>query len=222
MEKERRKKNKPRKRKEKKKKTCFKGSKSNHHSCIQGWDTTYHLALFPRCQEPFSPEDAPKVTPPWFSAATCQGRKQKIHAYNYNGLWWAWHKNSKPGNLHILQEWSFHSLTQVKYVIRKDFLMGKSKQSGMEIKWSEPIILPTWDAFRHLFVAGEPDKTKYWSINANHAILKQKMISCTFKDKYAYTHIYTHTRRYTHTLYTADYSKSLREKEMQWPYCITH
>lgn len=122
---------------------------------------------------------------------TCQGKKQKTHAYIYNRLWWMWNKNSKPGNLHILQEWSFHSLTQVKYVIQKDFLMGKSKQSGMEIKWSELIILPTWDAFRHLFGAGEPDKTKYSSTNANNTILKQRLISYTFNNNYACTRIYT-------------------------------
>lgn len=61
----------------------------------------------------------------------------------------------------------------------KDFLMGKSKQSGMETNWLELIMLLTLRCLQ-TFVwgnLGEPDKTNYLSINAKHAILKPKLIS---------------------------------------------
>lgn len=144
IDEERSKKTKPRKIMERKKdqkspqtpttnQSTFKGSKANYHNFISSWDTVYLPALFHWCQETFSPEDVPKAMPPFFQWKPARKENRKIHACIYNRLWWAWNKNSKSRNLHILQEWSFHSLPQVKHTIPKRFFSWE-KVSNQEWK----------------------------------------------------------------------------------------
>lgn len=69
----------------------------------------------------------------FFQWKPARKENRKIHACIYNRLWWAWNKNSKSRNLHILQEWSFHSLPQVKHTIPKRFFSWE-KVSNQEWK----------------------------------------------------------------------------------------